>query len=66
MEYSKDSMFSKEREDEILKVISEILKKEGLSLEDIPSETFNSVFSKAAVPLLEDLKNRMPDLIFDT
>ncbi|MBU7047416.1 MAG: hypothetical protein HXS54_13365 [Theionarchaea archaeon] len=56
-------MFSKEREDEILKVISEILKKEGLGLEDIPPETFNSVFSKAAVPLLEDLKNRIPDML---
>ena len=65
MEYPKNSMFSKEREDEILKVISEILKKEGLSLEDIPPETFNSVFSKAAVPLLEDLRNRMPDMLKD-
>lgn len=63
MEYPKNSMFSKEREDEMLKEISEILEKKELSLDMVPPETLNSILSKAAVPLLEDLKNRMPEML---
>jgi len=69
MNYWKNLMFSKEREQKLREKLSKKLEDKGLCLENkeninnLPQEIVNDITSEGATHFLENLKIRMPEIL---